>query len=1155
MKKDIKQFLSLFLVSVMLVPTLAACDTNTHVLSDPKENESTTEHEEVTQPIKYTLTLSADKSTVLRGEEVTLSSLLVADADDAEDLPTEEAVYTIVAGSEYATIEGDTLTVLATAPNGAKITVQASEGASFSNTVTLTVSVPAESVVISAKNNVKRPIPGQTVVLEAVVTPAGAPNAVAWAITAGADYAKLEDGVLTVNENAPVDAVIKVKATCGTLTSNELEFTVRSATDNVDIEKITITAGASNVLPGATVVITGVYEPSNATNSYELKLESDEWATINGNVLMIKDNAPANTVIKVKAVADSVVSNVLTFTVLETEFDVTKITLTADTLTPIFGKNVVFKATTEPDNATEGISLVITAGNEYASLNGNVLMIKDDEAAVGAIIKVKAVCDCGETSSDEISITVQPKPTVIIPIESITISTSRDQIVKGQGCAITKVVLPENTTEKATWRFLEGADYASFDGDTLVVSDTAPVGATIKVQAYCGNIASEVLTFTVAANATDILATTYDIDINEITFVTDKNGASIPVLTVEVVNMLGETVSNQAVSFALLGNGAQYVKLNASGLTCGLEALGHGEATVEVTLVSNNKIKKAVTVKSIVPPTSVALPEVFAERTDIAYAFSKMDPLTSKAELLPFTATPMGTGIYCQELAYTFKHEDGTTGDEVAVYANGAITFKKTGMVTVTVSSASGSAIEASTSYLFEINEGYNVETFEELNNLVRYYTNYNGETPINFVVLKKPEHYENNDDNPDNDYNYGYALVPPSALLPYEQQTVAEIHGSTKNRIQVVNNSAYINGNNHPIDASRMRVYTEAELKAYLIETYGSVTEDNLNGALSMHSLFSFEPWYNTGLYPGMKELDSPVANRNYSIKLYNLTVKGNASFNHDPEKINDLKGGDSIVADDAFMGAYNVGISLGGPAFKYNVHYSIDSKNLVASGFRQGIAFNNVAEGKVTGLYAYDCYSTGIILHSSIVTLENTKLGLCGATGIEVAPDNHKKAGYDGNQNQKVTFAGTIDAKNAGHDLNSTYFENYVIDISGNKTTVPQIVQGNMQKYSAEQLTHVQTADGKYAIASLLFHELERIPEALGTGNLNAYKNTSEVTYEAYEGTANGIVKLDDITGTDTSHQFILVPIIIQLPTPYGVMDFEVGQAIFYNWNYQAK
>ena len=85
---------------------------------------------------------------------------------------------------------------------------------------------------------------------------------------------------------------------------------------------------------------------------------------------------------------------------------------------------------------------------------------------------------------------------------------------------------------------------------------------------------------------------------------------------------------------------------------------------------------KEVTINAIVPPEVIRLPEVFTERANYVYNFSKVNPATSEAEQLPFVATAAGTNV-CTDIRYSFTHEDGSRGSEVAVYENGKITFKQ----------------------------------------------------------------------------------------------------------------------------------------------------------------------------------------------------------------------------------------------------------------------------------------------------------------------------------------------------------------------------------------------------------------------------------------------------------------------------------------------
>ena len=453
--------------------------------------------------------------------------------------------------------------------------------------------------------------------------------------------------------------------------------------------------------------------------------------------------------------------------------------------------------------------------------------------------------------------------------------------------------------------------------------------------------------------------------------------------------------------------------------------------------------------------------------------------------------------------------------------------FKMTGKVTVTVSSTSGSYVEASTSYTFMINEGYNVSTFEEANTLLRS-SKYNGQI-VNFVVLERPVAQAGA-----NAYTYGYSLVPPAALKPQSEQTVADIRGGNSNRLQVVNKNAIINGNNHPIDGSQMRRYTEAELTAWMKAT-GRTDRTALD---NIPSLFSVEAWSSDSGGPA----DSSVTGKDYIVKLYNLHVIGNASIDYDPNHYNDPN--DPVdPSTSSFVGAYNIGISVGSRTDMFDVDYYLEAENMSATGFRNGFNFNGIVDGNVKELYAGNCYSTGIAVKASIMKLSSLTFGACGATAIELAPDECDKAGVNNNQNQQVIIDGEINASNNYNDMNTTYFQNYTI--SG--TPVSAILAGNVQAYmlpgnNSAVIDHIRNANGQFIFVSLIFNDMSTLKA-----------NTSVVTYPSYQ--AGGIIDIATLAANvattgqiDTTHQFIRVPIMV----PMGSTQVQAGTALFYNHNY---
>ena len=497
---------------------------------------------------------------------------------------------------------------------------------------------------------------------------------------------------------------------------------------------------------------------------------------------------------------------------------------------------------------------------------------------------------------------------------------------------------------------------------------------------------------------------------------------------------------------------------------------------------------------------------------------------TGVLEQLPFVSTAKGTGSFCTDLIYTFRHQDGTVGDEVAIYEDGKITFKKTGKVTLTVSSASGSRIEATNTYTFNINEGYNVHTYEELYDLVNpVYGTYTGDLPINFVVLEKPVSLD-----PNSTYEYGYSIVPAGALKPQSEQTVADIRGQ-HSRLQFVNISVHINGNNHPVDASQMKIYTEAELRAWI-----EAEQKNPTALENVPALISVETW-------AEKLGDPAVSGKDYIVKLYNLHVIGNVSVGYDPTKYNDSN--TAPVKDlTAFVGGHNVGISVGAGGNDYDSDFYFEAENLSAEGFRNGFNFYGIVDGKIKDVSVGNCYATGIAMNYSILKLTNVTLGPCGATGIEFVPKDSDKAGVNNNQNQQIIIDGTIDAMSNLNDMKTTYFKYYTVG----GAPVQTILNGNIQEYAQVPglVDHIRNDKGQFIFVALTFNDIVA----------NMY-NASQVTYPNYQ--EGGIIDIMEVganimanEGINTTHQFISVPIYVTIP---GEPEPKLaGTALFYNHNY---
>ncbi len=1104
-----------------------------------------------TDEIKATkVTISAEKYNLFENTSVILSAVT------EPAIITDDVVFYIVEGEDYAEIIGNVLKVKANAPVGTTIKVEASAGDTISiNELSFKViqePKPAQSITIDALN--RTPLAGQTVTIDYKINPSDTTDVMSWVIVEGGDYAEMSGNILVVKDTAPDNAVIKVKATAGEVESEVLEFTVKPKHVDVEIkaENIVISADKNTVLRGDEIAIEVNVLPENHTDEVRLVItQGADHATLVGKTLVVDNEAPDGTVIKVKAIGDEAGSNELTFTV-KVEV-VTKpaqsVTISTDNLNPIAGSRVEINCVVDPADTTDIVSWAIVEGGDYASMSGHFLVINSD-APDNAVIKVQATA--GDVTSEVLEFTVKPVHEEIL-IESIQISAEGgvENLLAGASLNIITNITPSDATQQISWVLLEGsAKYAKMVGNTLVVNEGVRAGTVIKIKARATNgdtrVDSNVLTFTILPSQDEILSNTFYIELPE-TITLDKKGTSaIPVLFAEVYNGHYETVEGKEIEFRII-EGAQYLDIDSNNSSCTfLSMKGHGTVVIEARIKGTDVVETA-TVKVIVPPDSITIPEVFAERTDIEYSFSLLDHEISGAtsnivkeagaSKLPFAFSAVGSELSCKDVAISFTHESGKVGDEVAVYENGCIIFKMTGKVVATVSSVSGSENEASISYTFNINDGYNVNTFEEAWLVIRN-ASYTGQQ-INFVVLEKPvgkdctvagcycggKHY-----------NYGYDLVPLVALKDHKDQHIDliirgprdEVPAMHSNRIQAVNKGLYVNGNNHKIDASQMRLFTEAEYQDYR-ERYG-ITDGYMP---NLSSLFSAEPW-NTG-----GDVDEGTNNnKTYSVNLYNFEVKGNMPVDYDVNLFRN-KGSNSTN-----VGGFTHGVNIG--TREYQCHYYIDADSLTSSGFYSGLSFLGiVGNGTVSNVHAYNCYSTGIFCRSSIMTLENLKFGRCGATGIELAPEECNEAGLNDNEVQHVTIKGTIDAYANVNNGNTNYFKDY--NIQG--ATIPQIIEGNVaaivstweqltgnKEYGEIAVSHIKNEKGEFIFVGLTFNDLTTLAP-----------NSSKLTYD--EGGIIDVADLPKDGSLDHEHQFIRMPVMVTIP---GLGTIQAGTAIFYNHNY---
>ena len=729
------------------------------------------------------------------------------------------------------------------------------------------------------------------------------------------------------------------------------------------------------------------------------------------------------------------------------------------------GESVQFTTEFIGDQVDVKVNYEIKAGSDYATINEDGLLTINEDAVAGN--EVKVISKTSDKTSNVCSVKIVKK------LESIVISAENNQIVVGNSVVIKTTLNPADAkAEEVKYEVIEGQDACSMVNNLLVVNQNAAVDSIIKVKAVSGSVESNVLEFKVISGKSEKLF--ISLSNNELTV--DKFGGSQVLLKASIYDAELNLVNDKKVIFEVV-DGTDLLELTYDKNVCSFKALGHGQAVVRATVEGTSYSQEAI-INVIVPPTALQLHDVFADRAGYKYNYSKVDALKFPVEILGDNA--------CENFVVTFKDQLGNTGDQVATYnaETQEITFVATGEITVTVSSDSGSRNEASVSYTFNINEGINVYTYEELKQTLES-SSYNGQI-VNIVVLEKPE-------TDAYDYEYGYDLVPLFALKAASEQTFANLTSERKGTIVVNDKNVYLNGNQHTIDLSNVRPFTDQELTT---SGWGSNIVD---------------PALYFGHSKGGLQLD---------IKLYDLTVLGNCSIDYK----GDLSGKTPV-------GVYCRGIQIGND---YEItdllsSYYLDMQNVTVGQFNTGIRIYHVVNnGLAKNINVYNCFGNGIESYANIMTFENMTYGLCGASGIELTPNYDELAGTAFDQPQHITFAGSIMTTNFTSG-NSLYMQNF----NAMGYSVIQILQGVFSQYSPEVLSNVRNENGEFAFISFVFNDLTTMQP-----------NVSKYEYKNIDG--SGIVNINNLTGVDTTHKYIEVNVVVG--------GFPVGTVLVYNFNYQG-
>ena len=388
------------------------------------------------------------------GKETLTATVTPEDASQKEVIwsSSDENICTVDASGVVTAINEGTAVVLATTKDGR-----------YTATCIITVTVPITGIALDKPELTLEK--GQSESLTATISPADATNkSILWSTSDESVAYVDQDGKVTAM--AAGTAIIKVTTRDGI--SAQCAVTVYNPVTSIKLSSSELT-----LAEGKNKTLTATIYPEDAANKTVTWSSSNEevaYVTQAGKVIALSIGTATIT-----ATAKNGVSAQCAVTVV---IPATSIKLSSSTLTLTQGKNETLTATVYPEDATDK-TVTWSSSNEdivYVTQSGKVIPL-----GVGNVII---------TATTKDGVSAQCAVTVIIPAESIKLSSSELTLAEGKSASVTATVYPEDAADKTiTWSSSdEEVAYVTQFGKVIALSaGTATVTAATKngVTAQC----------------------------------------------------------------------------------------------------------------------------------------------------------------------------------------------------------------------------------------------------------------------------------------------------------------------------------------------------------------------------------------------------------------------------------------------------------------------------------------------------------------------------------------------------------------------------------------------------------------------------------------------------------------------------------------------
>ncbi len=243
---------------------------------------------------------------------------------------------------------------------------------------------------------------------------------------------------------------------------------------------------------------------------------NEEGVEVDGHTLTINSDATAEQSVEVFATVDDVKTQTLNLVVMHVEAKNVLLNISASSV--FAGGSVSLTANKMPANATREISYKIVSGQNYATLNNNVLSVSENAPANATIVVVAA---CGEVKSAQKTITVKEEVSSsdVLAVEFDSATKTLDSSISStlKLFATLAVANADNAeSAKIVYSIVSGGEFVDFyfTNGSQFATLTAKADGEVVVKAQYGNYFDTITIDVIVAPTLVVLPDSFDGEIN-----------------------------------------------------------------------------------------------------------------------------------------------------------------------------------------------------------------------------------------------------------------------------------------------------------------------------------------------------------------------------------------------------------------------------------------------------------------------------------------------------------------------------------------------------------------------------------------------------------------------------------------------------------------